>query len=255
MTILSNTSSYSASACFELHPQGLFFLNCDGTKTRISGSVEVLAIVSDSEATQWGKLIEFTNAKRQKKNLVVPMKLLMYTPRYLAAELSFRGLQIDSSMLCMSLLRKYLNEEQPKKNFVLDYKYDWNKVIFVKQSEMLEVEENCLTNAAGNVFNHSVTSRLESFIKRYRDQFQDLDDKYCLFQRVGYKRKIKGKVLYYVQGRHFRQEITESQAEMKILAKADLLIPDDKGDFCYFVNFPTGKEKVFLVRGKSCRSR
>jgi len=242
----------SCSAFFELHPQGLFFLNPDAIKLRVCGFVEVLAIVSDLEATQWGKLIEFTNAGNQKKNLVVPMKLLMRAPRYLAAELSFRGLQIDSSTLCMSLLREYLNEEQPKKNFVLDYKYAWNRVIFVKQAQTLEVEEGCLkANATGNALNHPVISRLQSFIKLNRDKFQDLDDQYCLFQRVGYKRKVNGEVLYYVTGRHFRQEITESREEMKILVKADLLIPDDKGDFCYFVNFPTGKEKVFLVRRKS----
>jgi uncharacterized protein (DUF927 family) len=117
---------------FEVNRHGVFYRNFEEIRTRVCDFVEVLAIVSNSEATRWGKLISFINARNQQKHLVVPMRLLMSTPRRLAVELSSKGLRILSSNRSMSLLREYLTSENPTKNVVLDYRVSWNFSVFVE---------------------------------------------------------------------------------------------------------------------------
>jgi hypothetical protein len=117
---------------FEINKHGVFYRNFEEIRTRVCDSVEVLAIVSNSSATRWGKLITFSNARNQQKHLVVPMRLLMSTPRRLAVELSSKGLRILSSNRSMSLLREYLTAENPTKNVVLNYRVSWNTSVFVE---------------------------------------------------------------------------------------------------------------------------
>jgi uncharacterized protein (DUF927 family) len=117
---------------FEVNQHGVFYRNFEEIRTRVCDFVEVLAIVSNSEATKWGKLISFINARNQQKYLIVPMRLLMSTPRRLAVELPSKGLRILSSNRSMSLLREYLTAQNPTKNVVLDCDVSWNASVFVK---------------------------------------------------------------------------------------------------------------------------
>jgi hypothetical protein len=114
----------------------------------------------------------------------------------------------------------------------------------------LEAENsaNGNTTAISDYSNQQIISKLNSFMEKHKKQFQDLSSKYCLLQRVGYKKKINGELRYYILQRFFKKEITDSQKEIDILAKNNLLIPDYRGLLCYFVDFPTGKEKVFVIR-------
>jgi hypothetical protein len=234
----------------------MFFVDFEGMKIRICDAVEVLANVSNLKATQWGKLIEFTNAHNQKKNLVVPMKLLMNTPRSLAAELSLRGLQVNSSMQCMRLLREYLTAEYPKKTLILDYEYLWNRAIFVRpRSEMLELEEtspevfrNVIPESKTEISNKNVIdeeqiiSKLESFISKNKKFFYDLNNpnQRQLLQIVGYKKKEKGRIHYYIQQKIFKQEITENHEEMEALMQIGLLIPNENGSIYHSMKFSKG---------------
>jgi len=121
------------SGSFELRQYALFYKRfTESAEILVCGTLEVLANVSNPETTKWGKLIGFTNSAHQKKNLVIPMKLVMGSPRDLAAELSFRGLRkINSSRLGMSLLRKYINEFKPMRTIILASRYLLDSAFFV----------------------------------------------------------------------------------------------------------------------------
>jgi hypothetical protein len=234
---------------FEVNRHGVFYRNFEEIRTRVCDFVEVLAIVSNSSATRWGKLITFINARNQQKHLVVPMRLLMSTPRYLSAELSLRGLHINSSMLCMRLLREYLNGEQPRKNLVLEGNIPRSRAIFVKlREERLEIEKHsgCVTGI--DCDDNPVIARLKSFLEKYRNLFQDLNDKRSSLQKIGYRKRTGGKIFYYIPPKYFKREVADSDFEMEILAKAGLLIPDNKGHYCSITELAGWKERAYVVK-------
>jgi hypothetical protein len=234
---------------FEVNQHGVFYRNFEEIRTRVCDFVEVLGIVSNSEATKWGKLITFINARNQQKHLVVPMRLLMSTPRYLSAELSLRGLRINSSMQCMQLLREYLNGEQPKKNLILEGNIPRSRAIFVKlREEKLEIEKPPNSTATSDCSGHHVVARLKSFLEKYRNLFQDLNDKRSSGQKIGYRKQVDDAIFYYIPPKYFKREVAASDLEMEILAKAGLLIPDDKGHYCSVTELAGWKERAYVVK-------
>jgi hypothetical protein len=234
---------------FEVSKHGVFYRNFEEIRTRVCDFVEVLAIVSNSSATRWSKLITFINARNQQKHLVVPMRLLIGTPRYLAAELSLRGLRINGSMQCMRLLREYLNGEQPKKNLVLNHEIPGSRAIFVKLiEETLEIEKppNGLTETDHD--DHPVIARLRFFLEKYQKLFQDLNDKHFLSQKIGYRRRVSDKIFYYIPPKYFKREVAAGDLEMEALVKAGLLVPDDKGHYCSVTELSGWKERAYVVK-------
>jgi hypothetical protein len=247
----------AGSAYFELHKNGLFYRNYDGVKIKICDAVEVIAIVSNLEATQWGKLIEFANAHGRKINLVVPMKLLMGTHRYLAEELSSRGLCINSSMLCMRLLREYLTGENPKKILMLNYKWQWNRAIFIKpRNEILEAENanhfDEFWAERKNEDTDKIVSKLKNFIAKNKNFFQDLDNpnQRQLLQKVGYKKKVDGKLYYYILQKIFKKEIADNQEAINVLVKIGLVVSFGNRSTCQTINCPIGICRVYVVKSE-----
>ncbi|MDR0581071.1 MAG: DUF927 domain-containing protein [Holosporaceae bacterium] len=234
---------------FEVNQHGVFYRNFEEIRTRVCDFVEVLAIVSNSEATRWGKLISFINARNQQKHLVVPMRLLISTPRYLSAELSLRGLRVNSSMRCMRLLREYLNGEQPRKNLVLEGNIPRSRAIFVKlREEKLEIEKPPNGTAASDYGDHHVVARLKSFLEKYRNFFQDLSDRHSSGQKIGYRKRVGNAIFYYIPPKYFKREVASSDPEMEILAKEGLLIPNDKGHYCSVTELAGWKERAYVVK-------
>jgi hypothetical protein len=234
---------------FEVNKHGVFYRNFEEIRTRVCDFVEVLAIVSNSSATRWGKLVTFINARNQQKYLVVPMKLLMSTPRYLSAELSLRGLRVNSSMSCMQLLREYLNGEQPRKNLVLEGNIPRSRAIFVRlREERLEIEKPSVSVSGTDCDDNPVIARLKFFLEKYRNLFQDLNDKRSLLQKIGYRRRTGGKIFYYIPPKYFKREVADSDFEMEILAKKGLLVPNDKGYYCSVTELAGWKERAYVVK-------
>jgi hypothetical protein len=67
---------------------------------------------------------------------------LMGSSRYLAAELSLRGLRIESDAFRMKLLREYLNGERPKKILRLDCDFLCGRAFFIcSKNETLETKK------------------------------------------------------------------------------------------------------------------
>jgi hypothetical protein len=234
---------------FEVSQHGVFYRNFEEIRTRVCDFVEVPAIVSNSEATKWGKLISFINARNQQKHLVVPMRLLMSTPRYLSAELSLRGLRINSSMQCMRLLREYLNSEQPRKNLILEGNIPRSRAIFVRlREERLEMEKPSNDAAASDCSGHYVVAKLKSFLEKYRNLFQDLNDRRFSGQKIGYRKRVGDAIFYYIPPKYFKREVAFGDPEMEILAKAGLLIPDDRGHYCSVTELAGWKERAYVVK-------
>jgi hypothetical protein len=234
---------------FEWHKFGIFHRNHNGEKTRVCDPVEVLAIVSDPQTTQWGKLIEFTNARNQKRHLVVPMKLMVSTPRYLAAELSLRGLHVHSSMYCMNLLREYLNGECPTKYFIIDYRFLWNRAFFVNaRNEVFEPAE--FHSKCKNDADEEIIQKLKSFIIKNRSFFQDLNEQYDrrFLQILGYKNKANGKTYYFIPQQIFEKEITCDIDEIYTLIKYGIIIQNAIGSFCHVTDVDGRATKVYVVR-------
>jgi hypothetical protein len=236
---------------FEWHKFGIFHRNYNGEKTRVCDPVEVLAIVSDPQTTQWGKLIEFTNAGNQKRHLVVPIKLMMSTPRYLAAELSLRGLHVHSSMYCMSLLREYLNGEYPTKYFIIDYRFLWNHAFFVNaRNEVFEHATFQFHSRNEDDADEKIIQKLKSFIIKNRSFFQDLNGRYDrqFLQILGYKNKAKGRIYYFIPQRIFEKEITCDIDEIYTLIKYGLILQNTIGSFCHIMDVAGRATKVYVVR-------
>jgi hypothetical protein len=214
---------------FKLLPNGVFYQNNESIEIKICDAVEVLAIVSNLDATQWGKLIEFTNAHKQKKNLILPMKLLMNTPRYLVAELSLRGLII--SLRWMRLFQEYLCGKNPQKIMVIDYQFSWNHAIFTNFPEAIIVEK--------------VKAFIRQNIKRFYDaEKPDLKE---IFHIVGYIKHANEKVYYCIFRRIFEQEITNNCDEMKNLVDKGLLIPRINGDFYHSHKSSSDFCEVYII--------
>jgi hypothetical protein len=234
---------------FEVNKHGVFYRNFEEIRTRVCDFVEVLGIVSNSEATKWGKLITFINARNQQKLLVVPMRLLMSTPRYLSAELSLRGLRINSSMQCMQLLQEYLNGQQQRKNLILEGNIPRSRAIFVKlREEKLEIENPPHDATASDCSDHHVVARLRFFLEKYQNLFQDLNDRRSSGQKIGYRKRVGDAIFYYIPPKYFKREVAASDLEMEILAKEGLLIPNDKGHYCSVTELVGWKERAYVVK-------
>jgi hypothetical protein len=239
-------------ACFELHRTlGVFYRDCDGMEIRVCDSVEVVAFVSNPEGTQWGKIIEFTNARNQKKNLAVPMKLMMNTARSLAAELSLRGLQLPCSMQCMRLLREYLNSHYPKKHLVIDHRFLWNHAFFVStKNDVLVPEDLYRYEENENRPDDKIVEKLKLFISKNKDFFQSWG-KQCdrpLLQIIGYKSRGNNKMHYYIPQRIFEKEITNDTNEIYKLIERGLLIPNTNISACHVISINGKMCKVYVVR-------
>ncbi|MDR1561302.1 MAG: DUF927 domain-containing protein [Holosporaceae bacterium] len=214
---------------FKLNSSGVFYQNNEGMKIKICDAVEVLAIVSNLDATQWGKLIEFTNAHKQKRNLIVPMKLLMSSSRHLTAELSLRGLII--SLQYMRLFQEYLCGKNPQKIMVMDYQFLGSHAFFTNFSS---VESEAI-----------ITERLKTFIIKNMENFYDIEGQNFqeLLRLVGYVKRVDGKTYYCIFQKIFEREITNNRDEMQILVDGGLLVPRINGDFYHFHNFC----KVYII--------
>jgi hypothetical protein len=239
--------------CFELHRTlGVFYRDCEGTEIRICDPVEVIAFVSNPEGTQWGKIIEFTNARSQKKNLAVPMKMMMNTARSLAAELSLRGLQLPCSMQCMRLLREYLNNQYPQKHLVVDYKFLWNHAFFISTKNDVLVPEECIRFDAKNENrpDDKIVEKLKSVISNNRNFFQDLNRQHDrpFLQILGYKSTENNRKHYYIPQRIFENEITGDTDEIYKLIERGLLIPNTNISACHVVSINGKMTKVYVVR-------
>jgi hypothetical protein len=239
--------------CFELHRTlGVFYRDCEGTEIRVCDPVEVIAFVSNPEGTQWGKIIEFTNARNQKKNLAVPMKLMMNTARSLAAELSLRGLQLPCSMQCMRLLREYLNSHYPKKHLVIDYRFLWNHAFFVSTKNDVLIPEDFIRFKTKNANNSDdeIVEKLESFISKNRDFFQSLNRQHDrpFLQILGYKSTENNRKHYYIPQQIFENEITNDTDEIYKLIEKGLLIPNTNISACHVVSINGKMCKVYVVR-------
>jgi hypothetical protein len=214
---------------FKLYPNGVFYQNSGSMKIKICDAVEVLAIVSNLDATQWGKLIKFTNAHKQKRSLIVPMKLLMNTPRYLAAELSLCGLII--SLQCMRLFQEYLCSENPQKIIMVDYQSLGNHAIF--------------TNSLSVELETIITKKVKAFISKNIKRFYDANEQNLqeMLNLVGYIKRVNGRMYYCIFQKNFEHEITNNRDEMQILVDSGLLIPRINGAFCHSHDF----FKVYII--------
>jgi hypothetical protein len=251
--MMEKNYGYRAQPCFELHCiLGVFHRDCEGTKIRVCDPVEVIAFVSNPEGTQWGKIIEFTNARNQKKNLAVPMKMMMNTARSLAAELSLRGLQLPCSMQCMRLLREYLNSYYPKKHLVIDYRFLWNHAFFVRTKNDVLVPEECIRFDAKNENcpDDKIVQKLKTFISKNRDFFQNLNRQHDrpFLQILGYRSIENNKIHYYIPQRIFENEITNNTDEIYKLIEYGLLIPNTNISACHLISINGKMCKVYVVR-------
>jgi hypothetical protein len=193
-----------------------------------------------------------SSARNQKKTLVVPMNLMMNTLRFLAAELSLRGLQLPCSMQCMRLLREYLNSHYPKKHLVIDHRFLWNHAFFVSTKNDVLIPEDLAQFSIKNAIDSDdeIVEKLKSFISKNRSFFQDLSSngKRPFLQILGYKSSRKGKVFYYVPRNIFESEITNDVDEIYKLIEKGLLIPNTNISACHVVSINKKTGKVYIVR-------
>jgi uncharacterized protein (DUF927 family) len=94
--------------------------------TRICDYIEVVAITSNQQGNDWGRLVKFKDERGIKKELFIPLNLLVGNALELGAMLMESGLVVKNSTKARQLLTDYLTLEKNKPHCYTSDKIGWH---------------------------------------------------------------------------------------------------------------------------------